>query len=471
MNRLRFFVAVLFGKLVFRLSKMLGYKGSSLPGMVALKIYPGFLSQISKKLDRRIVLVTGTNGKTTTNNIIASIMRASGYKIVCNAEGANMINGIAAAFILAADFKGNLNHDYAVLEVDEASFPHVTKYLNPEFVVINNFFRDQLDRYGELDKTILFIKDAVKKLEDTVLIANADDPLVMRITAFSKHKTVYYGVLTKSEEQFVKAKETKEARFCPVCGSKLIYDFYHYSQLGDYKCEGCGFKRPDLGICAFEVKLLDGGICSKVCDRIHKMEFEIKLNIKGFYNIYNALAACTFSRLKAIDVPIIQKALFEYKPVAGRLEVFYNDEKEILLNLVKNPTGFNEGIKTLGSIEKTKDVFIAINDNHADGIDISWLWDVDFEFLADRGDVLSFICSGKRSEEMALRLKYAGVPVEKIKIIKNMREAVAVVVNEKAKNAYLFATYTALWPVQRYLKAILKSSEKEQRACKACKMK
>lgn len=436
---------------------MLGHKGSSLPGLLALKIYPDILKVLSSKLKRGIIAVTGTNGKTTTNNMIADIMRFNNYKVICNKDGSNMISGVTTAFVLSASFTGAFDYEYAVLEIDEASFSKVTDYIQPEIVVVNNFFRDQLDRYGELDKTISVIQRAVKKLKNTLLVINADDPLAVQVAFLNSNRTIYFGIAEKITNENNTVQQTREARFCPLCKNRLRYDFYHYSQLGSYSCINCDFRRPNLNISASEVNTSDK-ISAQIFDE--KENFNIELNMTGLYNLYNALAASAVARLKNIEISVIQKALFEYKTADGRMEAFVLNGKPIFLNLVKNPTGFNEGIMILEAFKEIKNIFIAVNDNDADGLDISWLWDVDFEFLADKDNISNFICSGKRAEEMALRLKYAGVPVKKIKVIKDLKQAVdTTIIDNKKEISCLFATYTVLWPVRRYIKASLKNSK------------
>lgn len=449
MNRVQLVLAIISAKTAALLSRLFGWKGSSLPGKVALKIYPGVLSDLAGKAHKGVIMVTGTNGKTTTNNMIASVFRAGGQTIVINQEGANLITGVTAAFIKYATPFGGMNYDYALLEVDEASLPKVIAEVKPMMVVVNNFFRDQLDRYGELDTTVRLVRDALKTVDGVHLVLNADDPLVAQLHTTTGHNATFYGMAPNQRVE-VGARQTRESRFCPICGNELDYDSYQYSQLGYYKCNGCGFKRRQPDIEASGVEVLGAAISCRV--NYQGGQQKITINTQGFYNFYNALAAFTVGCLNNIKAEHILKGLANYQPGIGRMETFIYQDKPVFLNLVKNPTGYNEGLLTLLSMQGRKNVFMAVNDNDADGRDISWLWDVDFELLGSEHDSIDiFICSGLRGEEMALRLKYAGVPQEKISVKRDLAYAVGETLGGSGQVVYLFATYTALWPVQKIL--------------------
>jgi len=448
--KLRLSVAILVGKIAFWLSRFRGYKGSSLPGLVARKIYPGTLRNLASQVRKSIIIISGTNGKTTTSNMVAEMLLDAGYSIVANREGANMITGVTTSFIMSAGLGGRINCDYAVLEVDEASMPVVLSEVTPRIVILTNFFRDQLDRYWELDKIIRVIRDSLMTLNDTTLVLNADDPLVAQFSITTGLPSVFYG-LSKHEHSTKTSFQTREAKFCPFCGTALSYDYFHYSQLGNYHCHGCNFERPRPLVEAVEVVAVPEGTgCRLSYDR---QEASLTIRAQGVYNLYNALAAFLVGLHLGIDIQIILDSLGKYQPVTGRMEKFNYFGKPAFLSLVKNPTGFNEGIAALRAAGGTKDIFIAINDNDADGRDISWLWDVDFESLSsDHQSYFCFICSGLRGEEMALRLKYAGIPVEKIIVDRDIKSAIKNVLAGQAGSAYLFSTYTALWPVHKIVK-------------------
>ncbi len=450
--KLRFILALWAARLVMFASRVSGRgKGSALPGRVALKIYPGLLRELGRQVRRGIIIVTGTNGKTTTNNMIAGVLEGAGYSLVLNREGANLITGVTSAFIKVAGLSGRINRDYACLEVDEASFPGVVREVAPSIVVVTNFFRDQLDRYGELDKTIALVRDALASLMGICLVLNADDPLVAQLGRATGKTTVYYGLAGHGGVTRT-GSAAREAKFCPFCGVELSYGYYHYSQLGNYSCAGCGFARPEADVEGVEPGAEQLAISCQVLFRRGDRHF-LSIPVSGLYNLYNGLAACSVGLLLDIEIDEIIFSLSGYRPATGRMEKFIYLGKTVLLNLVKNPTGFNEGLSALLSVPAGRvNVLIAINDNDADGRDISWLWDVDFEVLEhSSGKFSGFVCTGRRAWDMAVRLKYAGVPGTCITVLEDFDDAVRAVLEGTGEMSYFLATYTALWPVERIL--------------------
>lgn len=426
-------------------------KGSSLPGVIALRICPTILETLASQTKLGIVIVTGTNGKTTTNNMLAGILANSGYRVVANSIGANLISGVTAAFIEKATLGGKVDCDYACLEVDEAFFPVISKKVNPGIVIVTNFFRDQLDRYGELDKTIRFVEDALKMIPEPRLVLNADDPLVAKIQINSGLAAFFYGMGDNTGLSEKGGFRVREARFCPLCGERLFYSYYHYGQLGNFQCKKCGFQRPHGKVEASGAALYDGSFSFT----IHYPGGSVPVNLPlgGFYNIYNALAAFSAGFLLEKDPVKMSLFLKNYRPATGRMEEFTCLDKKVVLNLVKNPTGFSEGLMHLLSSTGPLDVLIAINDQAADGRDISWLWDVDFEILEQiHRKINIFVCTGLRAQEMGVRLKYAGVPAEKIVVEPGFNNAIKRIMAGQAQNAYLLTTYTALWPVEKELR-------------------
>lgn len=458
---IRFFLALLAARAAMFISRVSGRgKGSSLPGMIALKIYPGTLRELGRQVGRGIIMVTGTNGKTTTNNMVNRVVEGAGHKTIINREGANLITGVTTAFIKDAGLFGRLEADYACLEVDEASFPGVVREVRPDIVVVTNFFRDQLDRYGELDKTVAHVRNAVNGLlHDLHLVLNADDPLVAQLGRGVGKPVVFFG-LDEHDGISHYGSTAREAKFCPFCGKELAYKYYHYSQLGRYSCPGCGFSRPDPDVEG--VRPVARGMSISCGVRFRQgLKHPLAIPVGGLYNLYNALAAYSVGLLLDIEPAGIQLALGGYEPATGRMERFGYQGKPVLLNLVKNPTGFNEGLAALLAVPARKvNVLIAINDQDADGRDISWLWDVDFEVLEERHEkVITFICTGRRGEEMAVRLKYAGIPVEKITVAGELAKAVREVLDHPGEMSFLLATYTALWPVERILRGYAHKEE------------
>lgn len=451
MSRANIFLAITAARFAMRLSRLLGRgKGSSLPGMIALKIFPGLLDELASQVRKKVIMVTGTNGKTTTNNMIAGILSGAGNSVAANLEGANLISGVVTAFIEKSTLTGKIDCDYACLEVDEASFPAVSRKAQPGLVIITNFFRDQLDRYGELDKTIMFIQDALRQLPASHLALNADDPLVAQLKTITGLPVLFYGLKEKGSSETEKFS-VREARFCPFCGEELSYDYYYYGQLGKYSCRKCGFSRPESDIRADRIAMTDDSIFCLV--HYGKEGVSLKLPLCGLYNLYNALAAYTAGLFIGIKKEDISRFLQVYYPQIGRMQRFEYLGKSIALNLVKNPAGFNQSLSVLINSKGYLDVLIAINDNAADGRDISWLWDVDFEILGEiKSRINTFVCSGTRAEDMSVRLKYAGIPLEKIVVETSLSAAVKHILDGSGQAAYLLSTYTALWPVEKELK-------------------
>lgn len=441
MSKIRNTVAIMAFRLLTLAGKLAGKKATSAPGGAALKIAPNLLKDLSAQMKGPIVMVCGTNGKTTTNNLIYSLFEAQSKRVVCNNVGANMLPGIAGAFIAKSSLFGKLKADCAALECDEASLRRVVPHVKPDKVVITNLFRDQLDRYGEIDTTVELLNEALDKLDDVQLILNGDDPLCVR---FGKdRRCTYFGV---NENCNIGVKEAKEGRFCYKCGSELQYNYYHYSQLGDYYCEKCGFKRPEPDYSAVNVNLSD----AMSFDIKYKGQtLPMKLNYRGFYNIYNVLAS--FAAFTECGMPSngIEGVFDSYKPQAGRMEAFTVGGKTVILNLAKNPAGFNQAIATLASDSKCKDVFIAINDGAGDGKDVSWIWDVDFEKLND-ANLCNLTVSGIRKYDLAVRMKYAGF--EGFAVADNNKQSLSEIINGDGDICYVLINYTALFDTQKNLK-------------------
>lgn len=443
MRRLRNIIAIIACKLLIIAGKLAGKKGSSAPGGFALKISPTVLRDLASQVKKQIIVVCGTNGKTTTNNLLYTLLKSKGYSVVGNLVGANMLPGIACSFIAHSSIWGTLNADYATIECDEASLRRIIPYITPDKVVITNLFRDQLDRYGEVDITIGLLNEALDKLADTELILNGDDPLSAH---FDKGKRcVYFGI---DEECNTKLRETKEGRYCARCHEELSYNYAHYSQLGDYYCPNCGFKRPQIDYAARDVDMSQG---LKFTIYNEDKKYPYNLNYRGFYNIYNILASVAVLNECGEDISELEEIFSKYKPQVARMEPFCVNGKTVILNLAKNPAGFNQAIATVLSDTRAKDVMIALNDGPGDGVDVSWIWDVDFEKLSE-ANVTSLTASGIRMNDLALRLKYAGF--ENIAIKENTRQTLVDVIGGSGEVAYILVNYTAMFGTQNNLKAM-----------------
>ena len=274
--KIRTTVAVMAAKITGHVCKLMGRQGVTWAGKIALKICPDILEELSSQVRDKIFVVCGTNGKTTTNNMLCAGLEAEGKKVICNHTGSNMLNGVVAAFVLGAKPSGKLDADYACIEVDEASTRHVFTRIKPDYMVMTNLFRDQLDRYGEIDITMNILEEMMRKVPDMKVIVNGDDALSAYLAMDCGNPYVTYGISKPVIRS--KTNEIREGRFCKCCGERLVYSFYHYSQLGDYRCPKCGFKRPEINFDATDVKV-DDQIAFTVEDK------RITANYKGFYNV------------------------------------------------------------------------------------------------------------------------------------------------------------------------------------------
>lgn len=448
---MRLLLAVWAAKLAAAVGKLVGKKSSSTPGGIALKICPDLIQQLSKNIKKSVIVTCGTNGKTTTNNLICTVLESQGNKVLCNRLGANMLSGIANAFALECNIFARFSADYACLEIDEASAVKVFDKIKPNFMVITNLFRDQLDRYGEIDITMDLLNRAIEKCENLQLILNGDDPLCAQF-GIGKKNAKYFGI---SEKVLSQTDETKEGRYCAICKKELNYNFYHYSQLGDYFCPHCGNSRPKID---FEAKNISqtNGLSFTVNEKDN-----ISVNYRGFYNIYNILAVYGVLSCIEADKSSLSKALAAYKPQIGRMEEI-NLGKPVILNLAKNPAGFNQAIMTVNADKRKKAVIVAINDLANDGHDVSWLWDVDFENLADKN--LCFLATGGiRKYDISLRFKYSDIKVDLC--TDDMKNAIKQCLDSKCEAVYVLVNYTALFSTENIMlemqKEIASLSKKE----------
>lgn len=439
--RIRRTAAIWTSKAVAKICKMMGKQGVTWTGKIARMIDPEILSELAGEIKEKIYVVCGTNGKTTTNNLLCSALEAQGKKVVCNHTGSNMLNGCVAAFVLKTKWNGKLEADYACIEVDEASALRIFPYFQPDYMILTNLFRDQLDRYGEIDITMNLVRDAMRLAPEMKIIVNADDALSYYVTLESGNSYVTYGIGEKVFEESI--NEIKEGRFCKKCGAKMNYNFYHFSQLGDYYCSKCDFRRPKIDYNASEIET--GDHLAFTVDN-----FRVKANYRGFYNIYNILAVYAAMREERFTMENFREVLDAYHPQNGRMEHFSINGTEIILNLAKNPAGFNQNISAVMEDTSLKDLIILINDNDQDGTDVSWLWDVDFDrFQSD--NINSITVSGIRCQDMRLRLKYVDIPS---KVEPDVEKAIRERIAQGCKNLYVLVNYTGLYSTHNILKKI-----------------
>ncbi|AME09448.1 MULTISPECIES: Mur ligase family protein [Gemella] len=422
-------------KLTRNTSKLVGKKGTDLPGKVLRKLDKNILVKLAKQFDE-IVFVTGTNGKTTTSNLIGHTLKKAGINFVNNFEGANMLDGIISTFAV----QSNNNTKLAIIEIDEGSIKRVMEYITPTRFVINNFFRDQIDRFGEIDTLIATIGEQLEG-KNVQLILNSDDPFVTRLAKYGKNN-IYFGI-SKDAYKF-SDYGISESKFCPNCGTELTYSYIHYSQLGYYECPNCGFSRPnpDYTVTYAELKPF---ISLSVNN-----EDSFSTKLAGDYNIYNILAAYTLLNILGLNKEKIKKGLESYTSKNGRMQsIEITGKTTALLNLAKNPAGLNASLAIGKTIDMRINYLLILNDNGADGFDISWIWDTDFNILASQ-NINNIICSGKRAKELALRLKYSEINAN-IVVLENIKEAVARLKKYSEKYSIVIPNYTALIETQKEL--------------------
>lgn len=444
--KLRGIIAIWAAKTAGFACRKMGRQGVTWAGKIALKICPDILQLLSAQVREKIFVVCGTNGKTTTNNMLCAAIEAEGKKVICNHTGSNMLNGVVAAFVLGAGWTGHLDADYACIEADEASTRYIFPAIKPDYMILTNLFRDQLDRYGEIDITMNILEEMIKTLPKMRVIVNGDDALSAYLAIDSGNPYITYGISHPVMEN--KTNEIREGRFCKCCGERLSYSFYHYSQLGDYRCPSCGFCRPQPDYDAEDVKV-DDQISFSVEGK------RITANYKGFYNVYNILAAYAGVRTAGFEGEHFQEMLNQFNPENGRMEQFRIKGAGVVLNLAKNPAGFNQNISAVMQDQNPKDVIIAINDNAQDGIDISWLWDVDFDRFRDES-IRSITVSGIRCQDMRLRLKYVNI----VSLLEaDVEKAIRARIGDGTKNLYVLVNYTALFSTRNILKKLEEEKE------------
>ncbi len=421
---LRAGVAVIGGRAAGALSRRLHLGGgTSIVGIVAQRLYPGIVGHLAGQLEHGSVMVTGTNGKTTTSGFIAAILRDAGLRVWHNREGSNLMSGVASSLVIRALPNGNLRgkgRAISILEIDEAVVSQAVQTIPPRVAVFTNLFRDQLDRYGEVDTVAARWRGAVESLPaSTTLVLNADDPTIAYLGELCKGQVIYFGIDDPTVDLARQGKASErhqviDTRTCQRCGSEYTYTLRLYSHMGHYHCSNCGLVRPQPDIRAINIHP-EGFDRLRVRVATATVEHDVVVPLPGLYNVYNTLAAITVAQALQINWDPIVTGVEQFKPAFGRGERVQVEGRNVRLLLAKNPTGFNEVLRTLFSNGTPRNVLFVLNDNVADGRDVSWIWDVDFEWVVQQTTTL--VVAGSRTLDLALRLKYAGVEQRDMTIV------------------------------------------------------
>ncbi len=424
--------------------------GTSLPGKVLMRMEPHAIAELASRLPRGSVMVSATNGKTTTAGMIASILQRSRIPIVHNRAGANMAGGIASTLLAAARLRGEIDGELGLFEVDEFWLDRVSSELRPRAVLLSNLFRDQLDRYGELETIADRWARVVAELpEGARLVLNADDPLIADLGR-AYPGVSYFGVEDPAMA-LAEMQHASDSKHCRRCGAAYVYDAVYLGHLGIYHCPHCGQRRPDPEVAAEQITL-NGTRAASFTLRTRQGSVLVQLPLPGLYNVYNALGAAALCL--ALDVPLgtVKEGLEAVTASFGRAETVVVGGVELSILLVKNPAGANEVLRTLTLEPGDLSVIAVLNDNTADGKDVSWVWDADFELLAGR--VRRITCAGTRAAELAVRLKYAGVPADRMQVEPHLAAALdRALVGAEDGRLFALPTYTALLELRDELAA------------------
>ena len=435
---MRNFFIILIMKILHLILKICGKNGGNFLGKIAYKWNPNIFKYF--KVNSPVIAVTATNGKTMTNNAIGYVLKTAGKKVLSNQEGNNMETGILSTILKHCTLTGKIKADFLVFEVDEGYVPVIFKDFPLDTLVVLDFFRDQLDRNGEVETLILKINEFLKTYKNN-LILNADDPNVARLgKANSENRNVYYFSVEKYKYASNEQKEAGEGKFCPFCKTKLEYEYYQYSHIGKFRCPNCNYGDNEIYKLATEVNLKERTF------KIDDINYKIRFN--SIYNIYNLTAVIACVSLYNIDTKIIQEALSKFVLNNGRLEEVKINGVPTIINLAKNPTGSNVSLRILNEDDEEKELLFVLNDNLADGLDVSWIWDINFDNL---NNVKRIVTSGTRAYDIAIRIKTSGFDVNKIEPYLNLSEAVENLYKTNTKK-YIIANYTALQPTRKELK-------------------
>lgn len=427
--------------------------GTALPGKVARVFAKDILEAVSSGME--IIVVTGTNGKTTTSRMLEHALTSSGHPCLANKSGANLLSGVTAELTCNSTWLGKPKSHYAVIECDEGALKQVVPLIHPKVIVVTNLFRDQLDRYGEVMHTADAIRSGIKKVPEAVLCLNADDSLVSSLAFDVPNRVVYYGLDTPYGDQ--KDVEISDAKYCIRCGKEYRYHYHTYAHLGGFYCDSCGYERHETQTAVTKVKRIapDG---SDVTLRTGSVEQDVHIGLPAIYNVYNAVAAVAAYTAFGLPKEEILSSLSDVHSSFGRMETFDLGGVRVQMILVKNPAGCNQALQYLAGMEEDFNVVFALNDRTADGHDISWIWDANFEQVTTDPHVQEVLVTGDRAEDMQLRLKYGDCSEDRIHLEKDQGKILEQI-RRSTLPVYILPNYTSMLSLRKLLSEATGGSE------------
>ena len=422
--------------------RITGRGGTTIPGRAAMLFDKNILAKVSYNMDT--IVVTGTNGKTTTCRMLEQALSSAGEKVLANKSGANLLKGVTAEFCANATLTGKPKKKYAVIECDEGALKQVVPLVKPKVILVTNLFRDQLDRYGEVTHTLEQIRMGIEKAPDSIICLNADCSLTSSLSTGVPNKVMYYGIDCPYGEQ--KDPDISDAKYCINCGTQYEYDYHTYAHLGGFKCPKCGYKRhlTDVAVTAIDKLTAKGTEVTmefREGDRVDKEN--VFVSLPAIYNVYNAAGAVCAYTAAGFKREDILKSLAKAGTSFGRMETFDLDGVAVQMILVKNPAGCNQALSYVTSIGEDYEAVMCLNDKTADGHDISWIWDAEYESLAKDDNLKRIIVSGDRAEDIALRLKYGGADVSRISVVKGW-DKLTDVIKESKYPVFVLPNYTSM---------------------------
>lgn len=439
---------VALGKLIIGLMRLFHFRGGNLPGIILQALRKNCLEIF--QVECPIIACTGTNGKTSVTNFIGHLFQKEGNNIITNPEGNNLDTGICSLLLKHCTMTGKVKADYLVLEVDESHVPVVFSQLKLESLVVLNFFRDQLDRNGEIETLILKVQRFCETFEGNLFL-NGDDPNVVRLGYAnpSNQKNVHYFSVARYANATDALYEVGDGMFCPFCKEELVYDYYQYSHIGRFRCPKCGYGdiTPYVRTASVDLKNYQFTVDGKT--------YQTPYN--SIYYMYNMCAVYAVAKFYGFDEENIRNTFQTLKVNNGRMEEFRDGESRIVLNLAKNPVGANMTLRTLNEMEGEKELLFVLNDNIEDGCDVSWIWDINFSIFRN---VSRVVTSGSRAYDIAIRIKVSGYDAKKITVIPDIQAASDEFLSTTGQK-FAIANYSAVQPVRAALKKAIEGKARK----------